>query len=343
MKKLLIGLVLTLPMTASAIEVNVGTGVCTGTYTPTICSQMDAEIKQKIDEDLPEVSIGEYGTGMANSNSFAYKGLDSDYSDKFTYFMIRGAGGVSVDGDASDPESASGIGVGAAITAGVNLHLLPVDKIGPIELSKMDLMVSLMSYNLDQDSDQTNIKGDIAHFSVMARYQIIEGKDIFSGYMLEWGGVHLHTGIHRQSFNADITQSFDDEVVEVSGQTATFQNASAKFNLETATTTIPVEVSTYLRAGYVFTFFGGAGFDLVSGSTDVSLKANGDINGNDGGGTYTNTMSASESDSGDADLTNMRAFTGLQVNLPFFRLTAHINKGIGNDLIGVNAGVKILW
>jgi hypothetical protein len=342
MKKLLMSAALALPLAANAVDITVGTGVCNGSYVA-ICSQMDQEVRDLVEGDLPEVSIGEYGTGLANANSFAYKGLDSDYSDKFTYFMVRGGGGAAVQGEIDNPESAEGIGIGAAVTAGINLDLLPIDKIGPVELNKMDLMVSLMSWDLDETSEDTTIKGDLGHFSVMARYQIMEGQDIVPGYMLEWGGVFLHTGFHRQSFEAKITQSFNDEEVEVSGQTATFNNASATFELETATTTIPVEVSTYLRAGYVFTFFGGAGFDLVNGSTDVSLDAAGNINGGSGGNTYANTISASESDSGDADVSNLRAFGGIQFNVPFVRVTTHFNKGLGNDLFGANVAVKILW
>ena len=344
MKKLLMSAALALPLAANAITITVtpSCGDIGGTTSSGNCKTMTDEITNSINEDLPSVSLGAYGTGMANSNSFAYKGLDSDYSDKFTYFMVKGGAGAAVQGDMDDAESAEGIGIGAAVTAGINLDLLPIDKIGPVELNKMDLMVSLMSWDLDETSEDTTIKGDLGHFSVMARYQIMEGQDIVPGYMLEWGGVFLHTGFHRQSFEAKITQSFEDEQVEISGgQTATFGDASATFSLETATNTIPVEVSTYLRAAYVFTFFGGAGFDIVSGSTDVDLGASGRIDGDSS--TYYADISASESDSGDADATNFRAFGGIQFNLPFVRVTTHFNKGLGNDLFGANVAVKILW
>jgi hypothetical protein len=45
----------------------------------------------------------------------------------------------------------------------------------------------------------------------MARYQIMEGNDIFPGYMLEWGGVHVHTGIQRNSMGIELTQDLKDE------------------------------------------------------------------------------------------------------------------------------------
>ena len=198
-----------------------------------------------------------------------------------------------------------------------------------------------MSYNVDQDLDESKAEGDISSLGVMARYRILDGIDFIPGSLLSWGGVFLHTGFQRSSFELDLTQSFNDETINVSGgASANLSNASAKFNLESTTTTIPVEVSTYLRAGYIFTLFGGAGFDLVTGSTDASLDASGSVSGTGG---YSTTISANESDSGDADPTNLRAFGGLQFNIPFVRLALQLNKGLGNDLFGVNFGAKILW
>jgi hypothetical protein len=343
MKKLLIGMILILPISSQAINITINQTTCSNAngYTFAVCTQLTGEVQKLVDSDLPDVSIGDYGTGLANANSFAFKGLDSDYSDKFTYFMVRGGVGAAIEGEMDKPEKASGVGVGAAVTAGINLDILPVDKIGPVDLSKMDLMVSIMSYDLDQDNKDTNIKGEIGHFSVMARYQIMEGKDIFPGHMLEWGGLFLHTGFHRQSFDASLTSQFKDQQVDVGGVDATFGDSSAVFKLKTSTNTIPFEVSTYLRTIWALTFFGGAGFDIVSGSTDVDLSASGTVSG--GTNDYAANIVAAESDSGDADATNFRAFGGLQFNLPFFRVTTHVNKGLGNDLIGVNAAIKILW
>lgn len=343
MKKLMMSALLGASLSASAVTVNVTNVNCGDLGAGAACDALTSEIEGYVNQDLPDVSIGDYGTGLANANNFAYKGMTSDYADIFDYFMVRAAGGLAVDGDLSDPESASGVGIGASVTAGINLDLLPVDKIGPIDLSKMDLMVSFMSYNLDQEVEDSTLEGDISNFAVMARYQIFEGKDFIPGYLLQWGGIFLHTGFQRSSSEISFTQTFSDDNVEVGGSTATFTNSSAKFAIESATTSIPIEVSTFLRAAYVFTLYGGAGFDLVSGSTDVSLKAGGTTIGSGAANNYQATIQASESDSGDADATNMRAFAGLQFNVPFVRLYAQMNQGIGNDLVGINLGAKILW
>lgn len=347
MKNFLLGMMISaLPLAASAITINVtptNCGTLPGSTTDnggTACGEMNNAIRTEVNSDVPEVDIDKYGDGVSNSTSFAMKGQGSDYSDNFSYFVFKPSIGLAAQGDVNKPEKAEGVGIGGALTVGLNLDLLPVDKLGSIEFKKMDLFVSFMSYNLDQDQDSTSFNGDINSFGVHARYRIVDGKDIAPGYLLEWGGVHLHTGFQFNKMSMKMTQSFKDQTVTSNGQTATFGNSSATFTLDSKATSIPVEVSTYLRMLYAFTLYGGLGFDYVMGSTDIDLSAGGTATTTQG---YSATISASETGSGKPDATNFRSFLGLQVNVPFVRLFVHVNKGLGNDLVGANAGVKILY
>ena len=336
-------------LNASAIEVDADHtapgGNCTIVGGTAACNILDAEIEDEINSDLPDISIDKYGSGMANSNSFAQKGLGSDYSDKVEFALIKLAIGSAVQGDTDElldnPGAAEGIGAGAAATFGLNLDILPVEKIGFIDFSKMDLFVSVGAYDADEKNDERASNLEIRSFSVMARYQLVEGVDIIPGYLLEWGGIHLHTGFHRSSTKGSYTQFFEDQSVTSGGVTATIKDTQAKVELDTATTTIPIELSTYLRTIWALTFYGGAGFDFVSGNGDVEITADGVAENSDA--SYRTIITADDSGSGDADPTNMRAFAGFQVNIPFVRFYTQVNKGLGNDLVGVNAGLKVLW
>lgn len=347
MKKLILlsTLLGTVSFHVSAIDVTVTNTTCAGGLTATQCSQLDAEVKSSIEDELPSVSIDKYAVGIANSNSFAQKGLSSEYADRFDYALIKFGAGAAVQGDMTelqdDPSTAEGIGVGATATFGLNLDVLPIDKISFIEFSKLDLFVSFSSFDRKSDNDGTEVDGGISAFSIMARYQIMDPVDIVPGYMFYWGGVSLHTGIESSSFNGKLTKTFDDETVEIgSGQTATITDTLGVFDIESTTTTIPVEVSTSLRTIWALTFYTGAGVDFVTGSTDVSLDASGTAKD---GANYGATILAEEKGSGDADAMNLRAFAGLQLNLPFVRVYTHFNKGLGNDLLGANLGFKILY
>ena len=356
MKKLLLGMAVALAANAYGVTINLTNINCGNTGTDETdpsdpCYDLTQEINSAINEDIPSVSMSEYATGIANSTSFAYKGMTSDYSDNYDLFMVRGMVGLAAEGDIEDLDNTTkGVGIGAAATVGVNLDVLPIDKVGPVELSKLDVMFSIMSQKIDNDMIETlsgttmdqDVDVDVSSFALMLRYRLIDEISFFPGSLLTWGGVHLHTGFHYASFEGTMSDNFEDQTVDSGSATASLSGILAKFDIKSSTMTIPVEVSTYLRAGYVFTLFGGAGFDLVSGSTDVSLDAGGTISGTNGA-TYSADANANESDSGDADPTNFRAFGGIQINLPVVRLTIQANKGLGNDLFGVATGVKIDW
>ncbi len=327
-------------LSAQAVDITVTENTCT--YGASQCAALTQEIRDEVGDDFPDVSIGDYGKGTSNAGAFAQRGLTSDYSDVFEVVAVKGGLGLAVSGDLSDAESADGFGVGAGASIGLNLDLLPVDKIGPVELDKMDVFFSFMSQSSDNTDGDLTTETDLSHMGLMARYHIMEGNDIIPGNIVKWGGVFVHTGIQTSSLDATFTSSFEGETVEVSGgASATLNDTSATLSFENSTTSIPFEVSTYLRTVWALTFFGGAGFDLIlNSSTDVSLNASGTASQ---GSDYSATISADESDDAEGDATNFRAFGGLQLNLPFVRFTFHANKGLGNDLVGFNAGLKVLY
>lgn len=340
--KNLIYLALLMPCLGNALEFTLNNVNC-GSLNASDCNALQDDIRNF--EDLPDVSIDKYADGVSDANAFALKGQSSDYADNFSFITVKPSFGIAIKGDpellSDDPESAEGIGLGAALSVGLNMSLLPVNKIGPIDFNKLDVFVSFMSYSLNQDTDGTEIDGEIGSFGVFARYRLIDSVDIVPGYLVEWGGLHLHTGIQRSSMNIDVNQNLDNETVTSGGLNAEFQNGFARFGLETENTSIPIEVSTFLRLGYVFTFYGGAGFDYTFGSSDITFNADGDIS--ESGSGFSAEVAASEGADGGPEATAFRSFAGLQFNVPFARLYAQFNKGIGNDLNGVNLGAKFTW
>jgi hypothetical protein len=211
----------------------------------------------------------------------------------------------------------------------------------------MDLFVSFMSYDVDNEvGDGTTAAGELSSFSVMARYQVMEGNDIVPGYMVEWGGLHLHTGIQRNSMGINLAQDLKDENVtdDATGATGTFSQGNVTFDMDSTVTSIPVELSSYLRLAYVFTLYGGLGFDYnLTSETDVDLNASGNFSGSGSGTTYSATINANESASGEGAATDFRRFVGIQFNVPFVRIYAQMNQNFGGDLNGFNVGLKMTY
>jgi hypothetical protein len=347
MKNLIMGMLLTaLPLSAFAVNITVtqsaGCVAGLGGGAPAIaaCNGLVSEINTLVSADTPDVNIDKYAAGMANANAFAMKGQGSDYAENFTHFVFKPSFGVALDGDMDKPENANGIGLGGALTVGLNLDMLPFDKIGSVEMKDLDIFISFMNYDIDESQDDTSFAGELSSFGIFARYRFMEGKDIFPGYMLEWGGIHLHTGLQRSTMGIKLTQSFKDQTVTSGSTTGTFGDSSAVFNIDTTTTSIPLEISTYMRMLYVFTLYTGLGLDYNIGDGEVGLNASGSVSSS---GTEVATISANETGTGDAQATNFRGFLGLQFNVPLVRLYVHVNKGLGNDLFGANFGAKITY
>lgn len=348
MKKLLLGMALTLPMVthAGVITLNFNQANCEtslggGAGATTVCNQINSELDAAINQDLPDTNFDDYAGGISNGMAVAGAGA-TDYSDKFEYFVIKPSFGAGVAAeDISNPESAGGAGFSGNLVFGLNMNLIPVDKIGFIEMKKLDVFLNVFSYALDLDAGDGTFKGDIGSFGVHARYQLVEGTDLFLG---EWGGVFLHTGFQRTTMDLSFSTPIDIGTdIDVSGETANVNNANAAFGIESAVTTIPIEASTYFRFLYVFTAFGGLGMDISTGTTDVNLDSSGDLLLTSRGNADLGDIVLDDTSSGGPNSFGLRAFAGLQLNLPFVRLYGQFQKPLGQDAVGTNFGLKLLW
>ena len=347
MKKLLFALApfaLAMNAFAAPITVTVDSGACTGTgLSAAQCTQLQTELQSEVEDTSTSVSIDKYATGTANALAVASKGKNSDYADIFSVAVVNAGAGVGLSGDASNPEGADGVALSTGVTVGVHMGLLPIKKIGFIEMDKLDLFGSFLGIDQKQDSDDSELDTEVSNFGFMARYQLLEGADFVPGYMVEWGGVHVHVGFYKSTMKLTYTQQMDDVSSTVGGQTATFTNSTGTFTIDTEVTSIPIEISTYVRLAYLFTLYGGFGVDINSGSSDVGVSASGDIfiGATDIGG-IANNPAETEGD-GSPEGLDYRAFAGIQFNIPFLRLYLQGQKGLGSDTFAMNFGAKILY
>lgn len=350
---------------ALAIEITLGAitpGTCSGTFdNGSNCEDFTNLIRTEVNKDLPEVDIQKYADGTANATVMANSGKGTSYGNNFDLFTIKASVGLGADTNAPisdfisgdvDEDDINGVAIGGGLMVGVNMNVLPVKKIGFFDFTKLDVMFNFSSFSLDQDLGESKAEGSIGGFGFMARYRIIDAIDLPSKYLMQWGGVQLHTGFQRSTMDINYAQSFDDNTVTldsgIPGVTlnGSFTNSRGEFDLESETNVIPVEVSTYMRFLYVFTLYGGAGMDIASGSSEINFDGTGIVTGTTtggGSGSYTNSMSANESATGSPEATNFRGFLGLQFNIPVVSLYIHLNKNLTKDIIGTNVGLNIAW
>lgn len=335
---------------------------CTGgALSQSDCDRMAADMQNSVnDQGVPESNINDYTTSMAEAISISTAGQGSDYANLFDIFVLSInpiAVGASVDLNNLDNADSGGVALSPAMTLGVNLDVLPVDKIAGVELKDFDLFFSYFSQKNDKllDEDGTTIGGEITNFATHVRYKWKPGASALGG-LFAWNGVQLHTGYrfakNKLDARFDITD-IDPIDLDADGDgTNDFQmninNAFASASIESTSHTIPVEISTAARVLYLFTFYSGLGFDYnLKSESEIGVNTGGTIaseaNAGGTGTTVSGSIAAGESATGDGSATNFRGFFGVQANLWALKVGAQVQKSLSNDTLAVNVGAKIAW
>lgn len=348
MKKLLAITTLGLSLSAQAglITLNFDQAACVTALstelTPElICSQINQGLDEAINQDFPDTDFSGFTQDTANSLAIAGSAV-SDYSDNFSYFVLKPSFGAAFSvSDTNGSASSVGAGFSGNLLIGFNLKNIG-GNLGFIDLSRTDLFINYFNLNLDQNIGDGSFGGSTSALGIYARYLLVTGGGYDSAF--EWGGIYLHTGIQKTNSKLNFTLPINlDAGVTVQGETGNIQNASFAFELDSDLTSVPVEVSTYINFLYAFTLYGGLGFDLHMGSTDMNIISKGDLilesrgNADLGDIGYDNLNNASP-ESG-----KLRSFVGAQLNLPYVRLYGQVQAPMGSNTIAFGGGAKIVW
>jgi hypothetical protein len=324
-------------------------------------SAVDTEltkIQNDLNKDLPANSnMDRFMVGMANSSVYSGKGVATDYVTDFSVFTVGLGVGVGADME-KDPTTASdfsGVGFQGALQFGLNMGILPVEKVGKIEMERLNVMFNMMKYDYEDATAGINNAG-VKSFGVMASYKWKDGKGTRAA---GWGGVKLHTGYQFNSIDFNFTKSIN-EPVSVSAGAGTINTtltANPSAGLEVATHSIPLEISTDVRFLYILSLYGGLGVDYSWGEAKAKVNSNANsISVNCGaavcgGGSNTdgnaNTIAIQPegnlTGTGKADAFGSRAFLGLQVNVPFVRIYVQGNKNLSNEMVSGAAGLRLAF
>lgn len=317
-------------------------------------AQAQAEIDQleaDLNEDIPAGSPARLMEGMANSSVMSGKGISSDYITNFDAFTVGLGVGVGADLEKQpDVDSdLSGVGVAGGLVLGINVNKIFDDEIFGLETKKMNLMAHFLTYEHESDFDDGDIKAELLSFGFRLNYKWIEGN---GNKFLGWDGVRVHTGYEYNNTKLNFTTSVDENVNESVGGGATISGTIAgdpNSTIEVSTHSIPVEISTGFNFLYFLSLYGGLGTDINYGSAKGNADANSDNNtltcagGPCSGENFTVSVLANVNEEGSVSPLLFRGFAGLQFNLPYFRLYGQVDKALGNDLIGVSAGMRLAF
>lgn len=335
---------------------NYGAGAGNAAFQSFVDAQI-LQVQNDINKDLPNAAPDRLMKGMANSSVMAAKGIGTDYASNMDVFLI-GAGlgaGADLEKDKNTKSSISGAAVAPGAVIGTNLGFIKTRSILGLDPKRLNVYVNFMSYNYKHSLDDTPGKESSAELKMLSygmhfRYELIQRK---GSKLLGWGGVKATFGYEYNRNDITFNSKINESVNQTSGNgehiTGTI-TGSPQAIIQTATHSIPLALSTDVQILYILSLYVGAGVDANFGQA----KGKGALNANPstltcnggacGGGTSVGVQALANIDAtGKVNPWIYRGFGGVQINLPYLRIFAQVDKALGNDLIGATAGVRFAF
>lgn len=322
---------------------------------------VNAEIKKiedDINKDLPSAPPERLMEGMANSSVMAGKGIAGDYASNMSVFLIGAGVGAGADlaKDKNTDSDLSGVGVAPGALIGFNLGFMDATHFLGMETNRLNLYLNFMSFKKenyevnDEPGKESYADLDTTALGFRLRYDWIKGN---GSKLLGWGGVKFHFGYEYNKANINFRSKINESVnstASTNEQISGTITGDPEAKIAVTTHSIPLELSTDVQLLYILSIFGGVGVDYNmgeakgAGSLNAGPSSVSCTGGSCPGGTTIQVQPTANIDAtGKVNPFTYRGFAGVQINLPYIRIYGQVNKAIGNDLIGANAGVRFVF
>lgn len=285
--------------------------------------------RQRIDELYRLSRTGELLSAFANVAAFAQRGVGVDY-DPDPRDILFGATATGFQGDIAIGDSASsfaGSSINAAAMVGVNLG----------RWNHPRWTVYANGFYLD--TTVRSLGGNLLTLGAHAQVRVVEPR---APGPARWMGVVVTTGLEYASWVVGNAQELDVHF-SVMGSLESkgvhmFSNGTLEVDVQTVG--VPVEVSTAVRLGNVVTPYAGAGLELATGSSDVTIALDSVLTVNDER-TPIGTARITGSDSRAPDAIKVHAFAGLQFHTRHVRIAAQtaVQDGAFSVALGVRGAL----
>lgn len=319
------------------------------------------KIENEINKDLPSGPPQKLLEGTANASVMAGKGIGSDYASRMEVALIGAGIGAGADLTKSkDPESdISGAAIASGAIVGVNLGFLDTKKILGMDTDRLNFYLNFMDYTHKQnlsDKEGQRSQAQIAMTSVGAhfKYDWIKGS---GSKWLGWGGVKFHFGYEYNKndiqFQSEINEAIDETDSNGNRIQGTIKGKPIA-TINTATHSIPLELSTDVQILYFLSLYTGVGVDYNFGEARAKGNLNAeesDISCTNGSGGEACSTSPTIKVQANADINGTgkvnpftsRAFVGAQINLPYMNIFVQGDKAFGSNVVGATAGLRFVY
>jgi len=221
--------------------------------------ELRAGLSGQVEQDFGLVNPGALLGAFARAAAVSTKGIGVDYATNPDKFVVGVAMGAAVShetltfgrGDTEVP--AGGYAFMTSIYGGLNLGMFDLEDHNFLDR----LIVYVGGLGLRTPSDRA-LRARTRSLAAHVQVEAVEPMKAW-GSVAEWGGITATTGIENGSYGLDL-----EGTIPVGYDTPQFGatwNADGTFTIESAVTTVPIEVSSNFRFA-ILTVYGGAGFDF---------------------------------------------------------------------------------
>ena len=305
--------------------------------------ELEDQLRTEIEDIFHSIDANSYLRAISDAQAFSTKGLGVDYASNPTFLSIGGAANATVsfgnDGfnEPQNDQPIVGLSANVSIMAGLNL--------GRVNPELRDLIVYANFFSRTAQLDDFN--ATLSNAGVHAQYKVLRPKPSARHIVVQWGGIDLTGGLEWSRLKLRLSRALPTDIPvgdENDGGDVRF-TANGRFDIDSATFTMPAEASTNVRFFGLISAFGGVGIDLQAGTNDMDVQLDGTLVG-----TNPDTQSEQEigtatvqvSDSAGPNKGKLRFFAGLQLNA--WRIKAFIQLNVAPDrALGATFGSRLAW
>ena len=264
---------------------------------------------------------------MATATALSARGMGVDYASSPQRFVVGGSLGPALVGKGSSfgygdgllPQG--GFAFQGAVMAGLNLGAF-ADK------DSAARRFILYGHGMSAGGGREPFAARAVNGGVHLQTQLLRVRDVGAA---AWGGLAFTTGYDHTAYTLTLEREAPIET-----DVATWI-ANGTYEVRAVTNSIPLELSTNMRAAFL-TVFGGGGIDvLFTGDAESEIDLRGDIAAD---GRKLGEAVVTQTDAAEITGTVPRVFGGLQLNIFMVKLYGQVNVSLPEGM-GMHGGLRV--
>lgn len=277
--------------------------------------ELERQLTDELQSAFDILRLPNFLQAFSDAASFSNRGIGVDYAANTKGLIVGVAGAVgvgvsdSIENEAAD-QPAAGVAPNISIMLGMNMQKL-------LEQPQLTLFVN----GFHRKGSYEQLDASITSVGAHAQYKLLRNRDRTNANLVFlWGGIDLTGGLEYSRLGLSLSDTLETEmgVEGDQGQALVTMRSQGRYDMTASALTVPLEVTTNVRVLYLVSLYGGAGFDLQLGGSDLEANLDGTLIGNDpqdGSETILGTGSVRISESNGPSTGRVRGLLGVQLNI----------------------------